>query len=1064
MKIALLALFMLVMGVLTTSLNAQPPDWENPFVVEINKEPARASFYGFESEALAEKGDRTGSRYYRLLNGDWKFSWSENPAGRKAEFYREDFDVSGWKSIPVPSNWQLHGYGYPIYVNISYPFADPRAPFTDLAGKPAPPKVPRDYNPVGSYKTIIDIPASWEGRRIVLHFGAVSSAMYVWVNGQKIGYSQGSKTPAEFDITRYVRNGRNDLAVEVYQWSDGSYLEDQDFWRLSGITRDVYVYATPRSRIGDFVVRAGLINEYKDGELVLDVDLVSEKTAELRVEATVTDNGRTLYRDSKKLPVNGKATVTFKKDFPSVRRWSAETPDLYTLKVALKDTTGQVLQAFTKRIGFRSSEVRNGSFLINGQPVYLKGVNLHEHHDVTGHVVTEATMIKDITEMKKHNINAVRTSHYPQSERWYELCDEYGLYLVDEANIESHGMGYGEASLAKNPRWMGAHLKRIERMFERDKNETSVVIWSMGNEAGNGINFYEAYKWLKSRDDSRPVQYERALKEWNTDIFVPMYMKIPDIEKYAKENPDRPLILCEYAHAMGNSVGNLQDYWDVIERYPALQGGFIWDWIDQGLLARSSGGQNYWAYGGDFGPAGVPSDGNFVINGLVFPDRTIHPALMEVKKVYQDIGFKLAKASEGELTITNKHFFKDLSGYKLRWRLLRNGIAVGTGETEFPETAPQTTSGIKLALPEITDGEHYLQVEAVLKKAAAPLPAGHAAASEEFKLSGFAFAESPEVRVESFAGSPDETLSAVRQGDLLSIKGRRFEMEMDASTGLIRSYSFNGRKLIEQTVTPNFWRAPTDNDFGNRMQVRHGGWKKAGKRRVLENFSFDEVELAGSNGKKVTGLITAEAVFDLPDVSAKLRMAYRIKGNGEVLVTTEISGIPENDPGMPRFGNILTLPESLNRVTWYGRGPFENYQDRNTAAFVGRYSSTAEEMYVPYIRPQENGYRTDVRWINLTDSSGSGIRIDGLGLLSFSALRYAIEDLDGGDVRGGHTFDLKEHPHVFLNLDYKQMGVGGDDSWSARTHDEYMLLPGRDYKFSYVISPISAEPLTSTAN
>jgi len=1047
MKKNLLSLIAVFGNALLSTAIAQQPDWENQSVVAINKLAPRASFFGFETEAKALAGKLSDSDYYQLLNGNWEFNWAKNPAERPVYFYKEDFDISKWKTIPVPSNWQLHGYGYPIYVNTTYPFADPRFPFTDMGKIPDPPRVPRDYNPVGSYKTNFDIPEIWNSRRTVLHFGAVSSAMYLWVNGEKVGYSQGSKTPAEFDITDYIMTGKNTLAVEVYRWSDGSYLECQDFWRLSGFTRDIYVYSMPKTRIQDFWVKAGLVNNYTNGDFDLDIDLTSNQSTQVSLEVALMDGKSTLYSNVQSLTVSEKATVTFQKVLAEIKHWSAEIPNLYTLKIILKDNQSEVLQAMVRKVGFRTSEVKNGQFFMNGRRIYLKGVNLHEHHEKTGHVIDEATMMKDIELMKQHNINAVRTSHYPQPERFYELCDQYGLYVVDEANIESHGMGYGEKSLAKDPSWGVAHLERVQRMVERDKNRACIVIWSMGNEAGNGVNFQETYKWMKERDDTRPVQYERALQEWNTDIYVPMYWRIEGIVKYAEKNPSRPLILCEYAHAMGNSVGNLQDYWDTIEKYAALQGGFIWDWVDQGLLETTKDGLEYWSFGADYGPKGVPSDGNFLINGLVFPDRTIHPSIIEVKKVYQNIGFRNVDARNGEIEIINKFYFSGLSPYYLTWNLLENGISMAKGEKNIPAVAPQASARIQLDLPKLGDKEYYLQVEAVQREAKNLIIKNHVIAKEEFQLSLYTYPK-------KVASNSSRQLTVSKKGEVFTISGAQFEIVVNAESGLLQSYVHEGRILIEQPMKPNFWRAPTDNDFGNQMHKRYAAWKMASQNRTLKSFMIHDDKGSINDIKtKKAELIKVATIFDLPDVEATLQVQYTINGLGEIYVETTLSGLKEDAPDLPRLGNIIILPEVFNQVKWYGRGPWENYWDRKTASFVAKYASNVDEMYVPYVRPQENGYKTDVRWISLTNDAGQGVLIEGTDLMSFSALHYTIEDFDAGDERTGHTYDLKRRPNIFLNLDYKQMGVGGDDSWWARTHDKYLLKP-KEYKYSFILKPL----------
>lgn len=1030
---------------------AQPYDWENPNVVSINKLPARASFHSYAGKEAAIKGDFPSESNHISLNGTWKFHWSENPFERPEKFYEEGFDHSGWDKIPVPANWQLHGYGYPIYVNHPYAFADSRNTITEMKS-PTPPRIPRDYNPVGSYRHQFSIPENWLDKKIVLHFGAVSSAMYLWINGQKVGYSQGSKLPAEFDITPYIRKGNNTLAAEVYRWSDGSYLECQDFWRISGITRDVYLYAVPKTHIADIGVVAGLQNNYTDGTLDLTIKIArgEARTTKNKVEVTLFKDQRYLFAETKEIPLAaGETSVNFEAVLPGIKSWSAETPELYTLLVHLTDRQGNTLGATTQKIGFRNVAVKNGQLLVNGQPIYLKGVNLHEHHPETGHVVDKTTMRKDFEVMKQFNINAVRTSHYPQPEYWYALCNEYGLYVVDEANIESHGMGYGERSLAKDTTWEKAHVERIRRMYERDKNHPSVIIWSMGNEAGNGPNFESGYKWLKKHDPSRPVQYERALQAWNTDLFVPMYSRIDRIEKYALSDPERPLIMCEYSHAMGNSNGNLQDYWEVIEKYDALQGGFIWDWVDQGLTETTEDGQTYWAYGGDYGPGGkVPSDGNFCINGLVFPDRTPHPGLEEVKKVYQNVGFRAIDANKGRVEITNKYFFHDLSAYILRWDLIENGVSQATGQLPMPAIAPQKAATITLDIPgERKAGrEYHLNLSVQTLEKSRFIPKGHEIAKEQFQLTSYQPAE--------LAFAKSYRLKVNREGGRAYITGSDFAIEFDENSGLLTRYTTAGKTLFESPLTPNFWRAPTDNDFGNGHQNRTAVWKE-----VAEKMSLQKFEIKSDKGKTIenrlrsTTRITVQATYDLPGTGGTLALTYAVSGNGEIQVDYNLSGINEETPGLPRIGFTLALPQQYENVQWYGRGPFENYWDRKTAAFVSLHHAKVGELYVPYIRPQENGYRTDNRWITFEDNDGSGLKLEAASTLGFSAHYNTTEDFDAGQHRTGHTYDIKERDNIYINFDYRQMGVGGDDSWGARALSKYSL-DEKGYQYTFYIKPL----------
>ena len=691
----------------------EPSDWENPQLTGLNVEKPHATMISFQDEKSALSAIKENSANYLSLDGIWKFHFSPTPGQRPFWFFKDDFDIRDWDNSDVPSNWQLKGYDPPIYSNIQYPF------------KSDPPRIPHDSNPVGSYKRTFKIPKDWAGREIFLHCGAVSSFFYVWVNGEFAGFSKDSKAPAEFDITRYLKRGKNTLSVEVYRWSDGSYLEDQDFWRMSGIQRTVFLHARPVTYIDDFFAKTGLENNYKDGFLDLQV-LLSSKTQNNKedlVEVSLYDNDRKIYNEQVKSRLeDNKSLVSFRKKFPGIKKWSAETPDLYSLVITLKDINGNVKESVSAKIGFRKVQIVNSQLLVNGVAIRIKGTNMHEHNDVTGHVIDKGTILKDIRVMKSFNINAVRTSHYPQQELWYDMCDKYGLYLVDEADIESHGIGYDkDETLADKPEWHAAHLDRMARMVERDKNHPSVIIWSMGNEAGDGRNFLDGYKWIKARDITRPVQYERAEKSTNTperhtDIWCPMYARIEEIEAYAKnKNNDRPLIMCEYAHSMGNSTGNLQDYWDVIEKNTKLQGGFIWDWVDQGLLKTSETGEKYWAYGGDYGEEGIRSDGNFCINGLVWPDRTPHPELYEVKKVYQYIDFELADISKGLIKIINKYNFTNLSHFNFAWEIVSDGAVIQSGKFRVPDLEPGMETMVSLPVTGIEQApgaEYFLNIRA----------------------------------------------------------------------------------------------------------------------------------------------------------------------------------------------------------------------------------------------------------------------------------------------------------------------------------------------------------------
>ncbi|MCK4344247.1 MAG: DUF4981 domain-containing protein, partial [Bacteroidales bacterium] len=736
LKINLLSLLIIVSSfTMTLAQQDFPTDLENPKMFNQNKEEPHASLLPFDNTEGVIENDWEKSPYYQSLNGTWKFNWVRKPVDRPKEFYKPVFNVDDWDNIPVPSNWELQGYGIPIYVNIQY----------EWTRDPQPPKVPHDYNPVGSYRRNFTLPEVWKDRQVFIHFGAVKSAMYIWINGQKVGFSQGSKTPAEWDITHYLNpEGENVLAVQVYRWSDGSYIECQDFWRISGIERDVYLFSTPRIHIRDFFALADLDETYINGKLNVTTE-IKQYDPELKAKnyflniKLFDENMKLLFEEEKPIELNNEQTTiqVFEKDIENPQKWTAETPALYSLVLQIRDKNKNVLEAVGCKIGFRKVEIKNGQLLVNGKAVLFKGVDRHEHDQYTGHVVSEESMLHDIRLFKQNNINAVRTSHYPNDPKWYELCDQYGIYVIDEANIESHGMGYGERSLAKDPTWKEAHVDRIKRMVERDKNHPSVVIWSMGNEAGDGVNFVAGYKWIHERDKSRPVHYEGARLGPNTDIYCPMYARIERIEKYASEKQERPLILCEYAHAMGNSTGNLQDYWDVIEKYDHLQGGFIWDWVDQGLVKKNEKGEEYWAYGGDYGPKDVPSDQNFCLNGLVNPDRTPHPGLFEVKKVYQYVGIQPEDIENGKVRITNKYDFVNINDFHFNWTVMADDKAVAQGTISDLSIPPGESKVVTIPIPKepVKPGVEYFLNFSVTTTMEKPLVSkGYEIASEQIKL------------------------------------------------------------------------------------------------------------------------------------------------------------------------------------------------------------------------------------------------------------------------------------------------------------------------------------------
>ena len=1038
-----------------------PAAWENPAINQINKLPPRAHFIPYANVEQARSEDKWQSSMVQSLNGMWKFNLAQNPSERPYWFFKDDFDTRKWAEIKVPANWELEGYDYPIYVNVKYPHAK------------TPPTIQAHYNPVGSYKRNFSIPENWNGKDVILHIGAASSMVNVWVNEQFVGYSEDSKTPAEFNITQMIKKGENSLAIEIFRWCDGSYLEDQDFWRMSGITRDIYLLARAEQQVQNFRVISGLDSTYTNGVFSLNIDVLNlgETAGATVVEAVLNDNGNAVETFSKAITA-GKTSVVFEANIPNVKQWSAEIPNLYELIITLKNGEN-VVEVIRQDVGFRTSEIKNGNLLINGKYVYLKGANIHEHNDTTGHVQDLQTMLNDIKIMKAHNLNAVRTSHYPQPELWYELCNKYGLYLVDEANIESHGMGYGRESLAKNEDWKEAHLYRTRNMWERDKNQPSIIIWSLGNEAGNGVNFHATYEYLKSVDKTRPVQYEGARLDTNTDIFCPMYMRMDGMEKYAQSKPERPLIQCEYAHAMGNSVGNLQDYWDLIEKYPALQGGFIWDWVDQGLLATDSTGVKYWKYGGDFGPDTVPSDGNFCNNGLINPDRTVKPHLLEVKKVYQHIGFTPVNLKNGTISIKNKYAFLNLSEFDFVWEVTGDGMIVENGKLDDLSLEPGMSVNVTIPVnvqPE-AGVEYFMTIKAKLKNNWSLLEAGDEMAAEQFALP--VFVPGPKMNI---AEMPAVTTSETDNS--ITVSGEGFSVTFDKKQGVITSFKKGETEFIKSGLVPNFWRAPIDNDFGNNLHKRSRVWREAGKTRQVVSVDLSRNSKWKESGKN-RGLSTsgnvennAQLTFDFNLVNetgepiAKYNTVYTVFGSGDVIVENQFKMTKDDLPEIVRMGMNMVMPRQFDQITWLGRGPHESYLDRKTSAFVGLYKGSVADQFWAYLRPQENGNKTDVRWMTITDAAGNGLMFAGMPLLEVSAHHNLPEDFESDtrsfDNQPGktpainrHINDVKPRDLTSVNIDYKQMGVGGDDSWGARTHDQYRLTD-KEYKYSFRMKAIAA--------
>ena len=1026
-------LFAALVALLTIcGINAQEttPYWEQPEVFAINKLPARATLLPYDSTAEAlERGE---SDYVKDISGEWKFHWTKTPAERPASFWLADYDDSAWETISVPGNWEVEGYGVPIYTNVTYPF-----PLN-------PPYIPHDDNPTGCYRHEFTLPSQWDDRSIILHFESGLAAMYVWVNGQQVGYSEGTKTAVEFDITPYVQSGKNLLAIEGYRWADGSYLEDQDFWRLSGFDRAVKLYSVAKTRIADMFVIADLDKTYKTGEYSATVQLENADNKPFKgvAELLLVDaSGRTVKSLKQSVELTDSRELTFSFKLPKVNTWSHEHPYLYTSVVTLKDAEGSVVEATSCRTGFRKVEIRDAQLLLNGRRLMINGVNIHEHNPATGHVINRELMLKDITLMKQYNINAVRTSHYPQPTLWYDLCDEYGILLVDEANIEAHGCGTGyQESYPKfhpshREEWKGAHHDRIRSMVERDKNHPSVIIWSMGNESSDGEVYSEAYKWIKERDRSRFVQFEQAYGGANTDITCPMYPSMEEMRQWAeRENPTKPYIMCEYAHAMGNSTGNFREYFDIMEGHPHMQGGFIWDWVDQGIDAVGNDGRHYWGYGGDFGASMYTHDENFCCNGLVLPDRTPHPGLNEVRKVYQDLEFELV--DNKKLRIYNNTHDTDLSAFNICYYVERNGENRATVEGV---QCPRCPAGKSVEIPvkysvDDTDGEWTLTVYAVCNEKPELLNEGHIAAEEQFVLQPYTFPSAlPEGKIEIERG----------EGWIVAHNGVT-AVQFSTRTGRLAGYVSDGRNLMKELPEPWFWRGMTDNDWGEGLQRTANVWRT--NRRKAVGGTVEEYE----------DRLVVRSESYLVDAPSKYVTTYTFTSDGALRVEVEWQRDGEYVPELPRFGMRMSFTADYKNFKFYGRGPWENYADRCESSFLGLYEQSTDEQLFRYVRPQESGNKTDVRWLELTNDEGIGIRVEGLQPLSVSAMPYRSEDLDPGlgTKKQMHYSDVEPRREVILHVDLAQRGLGGDTSWGAKPHDPYRLTADR-YEYGYIIRPIN---------
>lgn len=1012
-------------------------EWQDPEVNQTNRAPMLATAFAYLSgEANSSAINKKSSGNYLSLNGLWKFNFVNDVASRPTEFWKKNFNDKGWGTMPVPGMWQLNGYGDPQYLNIGYPW---RNNF-----KNNPPVVPEEENQVGSYRREILVPASWKDKDIFAHFGSVTSNIYLWVNGKYVGYSEDSKLEAEFDLTPYIVPGKKNLiAFQVFRWCDGTYLEDQDFFRFAGVARDSYLFARSKKRIENVRVTPDLDSEYKDGKL--NIDLRMKGTGRVTLDLIDAQGKKIATANTGK---SGNITI----DVKNPKKWSAETPYLYKL-IATMEGIDEIIPI---NVGFRKVEIAGNQLLVNGKPVLIKGANRHELDPDGGYVVSPERMLQDIKLMKELNINGVRTCHYPDDNLWYDLCDKYGIYVVAEANIESHGMGYDKTTLAKNAAYKKAHLERNQRNVQRNFNHPSVIIWSLGNEAGDGPNFTAAYKWIKNEDPSRPIQYERAILGDNTDIYCPMYLGYERSEKYG-QNPttDKPLIQCEYAHAMGNSEGGFKEYWDIIRKYPNLQGGFIWDFVDQSIRRKGKNGIGIYAYGGDFNPYDA-SDQNFCDNGLVSPDRVPNPHAYEVQKIYQNIWTTPADLAVGKVNVFNENFFKDLSNVTLGWTLLKNGKPLSSGEITDLKVAPQSTEEVTLALPEICalkhgsahkcDSEWLLNIEYRLKNSEGLLPAGFTVARDQIAITPPPTADMDLRNIASKNYQASDPGIIDNQNNCVIVRGDGFHIEFNRQNGFMNRYTVDDVDMLKENgqLTPNFWRAVTDNDMGAGLHEKYKAWRKP------------EMKLVDLNSSMKDGLAVVKASYDIPAVNGKLNMTYTINNEGAVRVDEAfIADKSAQVSNLFRFGMQMQMPLEFGEIEYYGRGPVENYADRNNCTPVGIYRQTVEEQFYPYIRPQENGTKTDIRYWKQLNRAGRGLEFTAAKPFSASALNYTIENLD--EYEGKKQLHSPEVPKAdFTNLliDLAQMGVGCVNSWGAKPLPQYML-PYGDYNFTFIMRPVS---------
>ncbi len=1020
MKKVLLIMMVAVMAVSMPVIAQQPTmtEWHDLQVNEVNRYAVHTSF---------PQANRLS------LDGTWRFLWVEHADQRPTDFFRMDYDAKNWVDMPVPGVWELNGYGDPEYVNVGFAW---RGHF-----KNNPPEVPVKDNHVGSYRRTITIPADWTDKQVIAHFGSVTSNIYLWVNGQYVGYAEDAKVAAEFDVTPYIHSGENLIAFQTFRWCDGSYHEDQDFWRLSGVGRSCYLYAQDKTEhIQDIRITPDLINNYKDGTLAVKIWAVGKSDARLTLldAAGKEVASQTVKSWQESQPKQGGVVLHVN----NPQKWTAETPYLYTLKIEYGH------QVTTQRVGFRKVEIKDAQLLVNGKPIYIKGVNRHEMDPDGGYVVSRERMIQDLQLMKRFNINAVRTCHYPDDPLWYDLCDEYGIYLCAEANQESHGFLYQNPSPSKDPIFRQQIVERNQHNVAVNFNHPSVIIWSLGNETADSENFTAARQWILSQDQSRPIQYEPAGEGANTDIFCPMYMIQWHCEGYAKDNrKQKPLIQCEYNHVMGNSGGGLKEYWDLVRKYPKFQGGFIWDFVDQALHGKDKQGRDIYTYGGDYNKYD-PSDNNFNCNGLVSPDRVPNPHMYETGYEYQNIWTEPVDITQGKLRIRNEYFFRDLSNYVMDWTLLCDGRVIRSGQVEQISCAPQGTVEVTLPLGNCDGaGEYLLNVDYKLKNAEPLMQKGQTVAYQQLTVKPGTLALQ-----DATAKLPSLKVKDSKRDTLLSVTNDAVNIQFNKVSGFMVRYTVADRQLLGEggVLRPNFWRALTDNDMGGQFQKDNKVWK---------NPTLNLVTFHAEKVKKPQPCVVVTAVYDMPDVKAQLTLTYHISGDGRIKVVEQLKTDKDTkQPDMARFGMVMQLPYEMERSAYYGRGPIENYGDRKLSQRIGIYNQTADEQFYPYIRPQENGLKSDVRWWNQTTAQGEGMRIEAVEPFSVSALHYAIEDLDEPKPTKGqrHSTQVPKSKYTNLCIDGAHTGVGGANSWSnwGLALPKYRV-PYQDRTFTFQFVPLN---------